>query len=140
MTEPFRHRLRVRWAECDPQGVVFNPQYLSYLDTALTELWRTIYPGGYAAMLEAGVDMVVAEANQRFRGSARFDDEIDVEVIVTRLGETGLTTSMTILRGDETLLDAQLRHVFINRGSAEKLRIPDAVRAGLEPHLAAETA
>ena len=40
MAEPFRHRLRVRWSECDLQGVVFYPQYLAYLDHTVTELWR----------------------------------------------------------------------------------------------------
>ena len=40
MGAPFRHRIRVRWNECDPQGVVFNANYLAYFDVALTELWR----------------------------------------------------------------------------------------------------
>jgi acyl-CoA thioester hydrolase len=136
VTEPFRHRMRVRWSECDPQGVVFNPHYLSYLDHSLTELWREIFPGGYVAMLGTDTDMVLAEANLRFRGSARFDDEIDVELRVTRLGNTALGTAGAIVRGSETLLEADLRHVFVNRGTAEKMRIPDAIRAGLEPYLA----
>jgi len=36
---PFRHRLRVRYNECDPQGVVFNANYLTF-DITITELWR----------------------------------------------------------------------------------------------------
>jgi acyl-CoA thioester hydrolase len=140
VTEPFRHRMRVRWAECDPQGVVFNPNYLTYLDESLTALWRAVRPGGYVAMLEEGTDLVLAEANLRFRASARFDDEIDVELRVTRLGNTALGTAGAIVRGDETLLEADLRHVFINRGTTEKMRIPDAVRSGLEAYAEAEPA
>jgi acyl-CoA thioester hydrolase len=135
VSEPFRNRLRVRWAECDPQGVVFNPQYLSYLDTTITELWRSIYPGGYPGMLESGADMVLAEANLRFRGSARFDDEIDVEVVVARLGKTAMSTAMTVVRGSETLLEADLRHVFVATGGGGKIPIPDAVRSALSPFL-----
>ncbi|MEZ5741972.1 MAG: 4-hydroxybenzoyl-CoA thioesterase, partial [Burkholderiaceae bacterium] len=30
ITFRFRHRLRVRWAESDMQGVVFNGHYLTY--------------------------------------------------------------------------------------------------------------
>src|SRR5262249_61340495 len=59
LSDPFRHRLRVRYNECDPQGVVFNANYLTYFDLTMTELWRQL--GGYQAMVEAGVDMVVAE-------------------------------------------------------------------------------
>ncbi len=129
--------MRVRWAECDPQGVVFNAQYLSYLDTSLTELWRVIYDGGYVAMLADGADMVVAEATQRFLAPARFDDEIDIEATPTRIGNTAVTTAMRIVRGDEVLLEAELRHVFINREDGRKMRIPDRVREGLAPYASA---
>ena len=70
MAEPFVHRLRVRYAECDPQGVLFNAHYLAYIDHTITELWRAAY-GGYDAMLERGVDIVVAETGLRFRAPAR---------------------------------------------------------------------
>ena len=36
----FRHPIRVRYNECDPQGHVFNANYLAYFDIAMTELWR----------------------------------------------------------------------------------------------------
>ena len=72
----FRHRLRVRYNECDPQGVVFNANYLTYFDITMGELWREL--GGYQAMVDAGVDMVVAEATIRYLAPLRFDDEIEV--------------------------------------------------------------
>ena len=50
MAEPFSHRLRVRFNECDPQGVVFYANYLMYVDVAMTEFWRAAV-GGYAAMV-----------------------------------------------------------------------------------------
>ena len=37
---PFVHEIRVRYGECDPQGIVFNANYLAYFDVAFTELWR----------------------------------------------------------------------------------------------------
>ena len=42
MGEPFRYRQRVRYHECDPQGVVFNAQLPAYFDIAMTELWREV--------------------------------------------------------------------------------------------------
>jgi len=131
----FRHRIRVRYSECDLQGVVFNANYLTYLDEAMTELWRAEVAGGYGAMVDAGVDMVVAEARVRYLSPARFDDEIEVEARLTRLGTTGMTTALHILRGEETLAEAELRHVFVCAGEGGKTPIPDAVRAALEPHL-----
>ena len=40
MAASFVHELRVRYGECDPQGIVFNANYLLYFDVAFTELWR----------------------------------------------------------------------------------------------------
>ena len=98
MAEPFIHRLRVRYAECDLQGVLFNANYLAYIDHTITELWRAAY-GGYTAMLDRGVDIVVAEVNMRFLGSARFDEEVIIEAMVTNLGTTSVTTAFRFRRG-----------------------------------------
>ena len=130
MAEAFVHRLRVRYAECDPQGVLFNANYLAYIDHTITEMWRAAY-GGYTAMLERGFDIVVAEANLRFLGSARFDDEISIEATVKHVGTTSVTTSYRFLRADQLLLEAQLRHVFVDRETATKTPIPDWARDGL---------
>jgi acyl-CoA thioester hydrolase len=134
MAEPFRHRLRVRWSECDLQGVVFYPQYLAYLDHTVTELWREAV-GPYTEMIpEHGVDMVVAEAGMRYRDSARFDDELEISATVTRLGDTSITTAFRIERvADRALLtEGDLRHVFVDPENLAKRAMPDRVRAGLE--------
>jgi acyl-CoA thioester hydrolase len=133
MAEPFRHRLRVRWSECDLQGVVFYPQYLAYLDHTVTELWREAI-GPYTEMIpEHGVDMVVAEAGLRYRGSARFDDELEIAASLTRLGSTSITTAFTIERvSDGALLtEGELRHVFVDLATRRTREIPARVREAL---------
>jgi acyl-CoA thioester hydrolase len=122
----------VRYAECDPQGVLFNANYLAYIDHTITELWREAY-GGYKMMLSRGIDIVVAEAHMRFLGSARFDDEIAIETSVTNIGTTSVTTTYRFMRGDEVLLEARLRHVFVNKETAAKTPMPDWARDGLQP-------
>jgi acyl-CoA thioester hydrolase len=132
----FRHRLRVRYGECDPQGVVFNAHYLAFADLTLTELWRAAVPGGYAAMVRDGVDMVVAEARVRFLAPARFDDELEVEAAVTRLGTTGMSSTYRLARGEESVAEVELRHVFVHADGSGTRAIPDAVREGLSPYVA----
>jgi len=131
--EPFRHQVRVRYSECDLQGIVFNANYLTYVDDAVTELWRATLPGGYAAMVDAGVDLVVGEASLRYLAPARFDDHLDLELTVTRMGTTGLTTDVRIAREGRTLAEVTLRHVFVTAGEGAKTPIPDHIRAALEP-------
>jgi acyl-CoA thioester hydrolase len=130
--EPFSHRLRVRYAECDPQGVVFNSHYLAYFDISLTELWRAAF-GGYHVMLERGIDLVVAEAAVRYLRPAQFDDELELQIAISALGDTSIASAHTINRRDETLAHGQMRHVAVDRRTLTKTAIPDWARDGLAP-------
>ena len=132
MGESFRITLRVRYSECDPQGVVFNANYLMYFDLAMTELWREL--GGYQEMVDAGVDMVVGEATVRYLAPLRFDDEFEVVARIVRLGETSMTTELVIESGGEPAAEGELRHVFIESGGGMKAPIPEPIRSGLAPY------
>jgi acyl-CoA thioester hydrolase len=131
VSEPFRYKQRVRYHECDPQGVVFNGNYLAYFDIGMTELWREA--GGYEAMISDGTDMVVVEARVRYLAPLRFDDEFDVTLSVTRLGKTSMSTELALERDGEIVTEGELHHVFVKAGEGGKAPIPEAVRAGLAP-------
>jgi acyl-CoA thioester hydrolase len=128
---PYVHRLRVRYSECDAQQHVFNANYLMYFDVTMTELWRDRL-GGYDEMLAAGVDMVVAEATIRYLAPARFDDELEIEPVVSHLGTTSLVTRLLVRRGDDLLAEGELRHVFVDTQTMTKTPLPDPVRAALQ--------
>ena len=130
MPAPFSHELRVRYGECDPQGIVFNANYLLYFDVAFTELWREAV-GPWDEMVERGVDAVVAEANVRFRAPARFDDVLRLELGIARLGRTSLTTEIDVLRDGSPVVTGWLRHVIVDATSWEATEMPDWIRAGL---------
>ena len=132
MGEPFSTALRVRYAECDPQGVVFNAHYLAYFDVTLTELWRAAF-GSYEAMLERGVDVVVAEARLRFQSPARFDDELRLDMVLVQLGTTSIHSRHRVRRGDELLVEGDMRHVLVERERLTKTQIPEWLREGLAP-------
>jgi acyl-CoA thioester hydrolase len=131
---PLSHTLRPRYAECDVQGVVFNSHYLVYFDTSITELWRAGV-GGYQVMLDRGLDVVVAEARLRFRGSARFDQELVLEIGVTKLGNTSIVSEHRISYEGNTLVEGSLAHVLVDRSTLTKTPIPDWLRDGLSPWL-----
>jgi acyl-CoA thioester hydrolase len=124
------HRLRVRYGECDPQGVVFNAHYFAYFDIALTELWREA-AGGYGAMMDQGLDLQVVEATARYKAPARFDDELDLEIEVTHLGTTSMVTEIKIRRDDTLLVEGRLVHVFVETEHYAKTPIPEPMRAAL---------
>jgi acyl-CoA thioester hydrolase len=130
MTAPFRHRLRVRWGECDEQGVVYFVNYAEYVDLALTELWRErVRP--YPEMVASGTDLMVVAIDATFRRPARFDEEVDVVLEVDRLGETSLTSAWRVERDGEVLCSGTITHVCIDPAEQVKKRIPDDLRAAL---------
>jgi acyl-CoA thioester hydrolase len=126
----FVHELRVRYGECDPQGIVFNANYLLYFDVAFTELWREAV-GPWQEMVERGVDAVVAEANARFRAPARYDDVLELRARITRLGTTSLTTDIDVVRAGELLVEGRLRHVFVDAETWAKTEMPEWIGDGL---------
>lgn len=134
MGQVFVHRMRVRYSECDQQGVVFNGHYLFFYDVALTELWRAAVCGPQE-MVPAGYDLVVAEARIRFREGARFDDLLEVEMPVARLGTTSMVVAPRFLVGGRLMADGEVRHVFVDPGSHGKREMPADVRASLAPYL-----
>jgi acyl-CoA thioester hydrolase len=135
VAEPLVHRLRVRFAECDEQGVVFNAHYLAYADVVLTELFRSAF-GGYANVTARGVDVVVGEANIVFRAAARFDDEVDIAVTIAHLGTTSMTSVLRTTRvpDGELLTHIRLRYVWVELPGYGKTPIPDWAREGLAAH------
>ena len=129
MEERFRHPIRVRYHECDPQGVVFNANYLAYFDLAMTELWREL--GGYESMVGDGTDMVVAEARIRYLAPLRFDDQVELVVRSITLGKTSMTCELAIERDGAAVTEGELRQVFVDVADGGTVPVPEAVRTGL---------
>ncbi len=119
--------LRVRYAECDMQGRVFNGHYLTWTDMAHTEALRE-HVGGYQGLIDNGIDLVVAAAELQFRAPARFDDELMVRVYIDTPGNTSLSSRFVIGRGDEVIAEATMVHVCVDATTFEKRPWPDWFR------------
>jgi acyl-CoA thioester hydrolase len=126
----FVHELRVRYGECDPQGIVFNANYLLYFDVAFTELWREAI-GPWQEMVARGYDAVVAEAHLQFRAPARFDDVLALQLRIANLGTTSITTEFDFVCDGEALVSGRMRHVCLDTQTWGKTELPDWIRDGL---------
>ncbi len=135
MTSPFVHRLRVRYNECDMQGIVFNSHYYTWMDIGHTELIREVVGPVQDVFYVLGVDVMVAESSARYRASARYDQEIDIEVRLAALTTTSMTTAYTFRHGDVVLAEGSARHVCVSRDSWTKTPWPDEIRSAFTPLL-----
>lgn len=85
-------------------GVVYHANYLIWLEVARTDLIRTSGVS-YAELERQGIALVVAEANIRFRASARYDDEVAVTATLRELRSRSLVIDYDVVRAaDNTLL------------------------------------
>ena len=87
--------------------------------------------GGYAKMMEDGLDLQVVEATARYKAPARFDDELDIAIEVTHLGTTSMVCELQIRRNGELLVEGRLAHVFVDTEQHAKTPIPDRLRTAL---------
>jgi acyl-CoA thioester hydrolase len=128
----FFHPLRARWAEVDRQSIVFNGHYLTYFDVAITEYWRAIdlpYPDGVA---DSGSDLYVAKTLINHKGSAEYDDVLDIGVHVSRIGTTSITFQIGIFREGELLVDGEVVYVNADPESRRPAPVPDKLRHAIE--------
>ena len=128
----FFHRLRVRWSEVDMQKIVFNAHYLMYFDVAITEYWRAMALPYEDAMHELGGELYVKKAAIEFNASARMDDQLDIGMSCTRLGNSSMTITGAIFRGDTHLVSGELIYVFADPATQTSRPIPAALRSLME--------
>jgi YbgC/YbaW family acyl-CoA thioester hydrolase len=138
--EAFRchHRLRVRWAEVDMQGIVFNAHYLMYFDVGVTEYWRALGLPYADAMRALGGELYVKVARLEFAASARMDDQLDVALRCVRLGRSSMTMEGVLFRDRRALVSAEIVYVFADPRTQRAQAIPAVLRDWIERYEAGE--
>jgi acyl-CoA thioester hydrolase len=127
----FSHSLRVRWAEADMQGIVFNGHYLTYADVGITEYFRAM---GQAYSGETGVngsDFFAVRTLLEYRSPARFDELLDVHVRIARLGNSSMQFLIGIYRGEELLVNGEIVYVHADQSTRRPSPIPASFRAAV---------
>ena len=124
----FTHRLRVRWAEVDPQQVVFNGHYLTYLDVAISEYWRAVglpYPDG---LRHLDGDIYVRQHQLSYSTPARLDDWLEVGLRCERIGNSSITMAWAVQCDHRTLVEGQAVYVYTSLSTGRPQAVPQVVR------------
>ncbi len=126
----FKTEFRVRWMECDAQGIVFNGAYLGYLELSTAEYWRNLGIGIYHLPRSGYFDLAVVKTTIEFRSPALVDEMVEAYVNVARIGNSSMDMRMELYRpGPETLLTA-IDAVYVGYDAATRTsrRVPDTFR------------
>lgn len=124
----FSTRFRVRWAEVDAQGVVFNARYLDYADVAVTDYWDA---AGVRAAEGEALDFHVARSTINYRKPIRPRETIDAFARTSRFGTTSMTQLIELHGAGEEDLRAEIElvQVHVDLATGAPTPIPDWVRA-----------
>jgi acyl-CoA thioester hydrolase len=125
----FHHNIRVRFADTDLQGIVFNGNYLTYYDVAWTEYFRA---AGFTwnDLLALGVDTVLARTSMEFKLPGKFDDVLEVYTRVSKIGTTSLMFEFEIyVDGEDRLIgSATSLYVCVDPKTLKSTPVPDLLR------------
>lgn len=123
---------KIRYSDCDPQGIVFNGNYARYWDDALTD-WIEQAGFGGPELGDSGVDVVTARLEMDFKASARLGDTIETVIEVERFGNTSMTIDVTTRRLSDGSVVTEGREVlvFVDPESFRPTAVPDVIREAL---------
>jgi acyl-CoA thioester hydrolase len=130
---PFVHTIRPRFAEVDLQGVVFNAHWLTYFDDSCVRFFESIGFDPKDTFVEGGAfDAMLVKAVVEWRGSAGFDDLVEIEVVPSRIGRSSFDLRYTARVGEREVCEGVITYVSVAHGEKRSRPIPDDVRAKLE--------
>ena len=131
---PLVHRCscRVLYGDTDAGMVVYYANYLRYFERGRTELMRE-QAMAYRELEEQGIIMPVVECQARYRASARYDDLLVIETVVTAVKAATCRFDYRILRqaDDRLLVEGYTVHAAINQ-NGRPVRFPKDLVARLQ--------
>jgi acyl-CoA thioester hydrolase len=132
MANAFEFLFRVRYGECDAQGVVFNARYGDYVDLALTEYMRAAM-GGYNALVNMGFETQVVRLLTEWKAPARFDDVLKASVYPSHFGNTSFTVNFDFVNASTQVLVAtsQATYVLVDAKNFTKQIVPAQIKSAL---------
>ena len=127
----FHWPVRVYWEDTDAGGVVYYANYLKFMERARSEWLRALGFEQDVLRDEAGVVFVVRRVEIDYLSSARFNDQIDVDVSVHEVGRASFSVKQTLTRGPTRLVSAQLRLACVDASHFKPVRIPPPILQAL---------
>ena len=100
--------IRVYWEDTDAGGVVYHARYVAFLERARSDALRSLGQG-QRELQQSGQVFAVHSMRMDFLRPARLDDLLEVSAQVSRLGRASLVFTQRVLRGEEVLLEAEVK-------------------------------
>jgi acyl-CoA thioester hydrolase len=126
--------VRVYYEDTDFSGIVYHANYLRFMERGRTNYLRLLGVDHRALFEQAqaeapGFAFVVRSMQIEFLKAARMDDLLDIVTEPEEVKGASITLHQRVMRGAETLIEAQVRVAFVAGGRARP--IPKALRTAM---------
>lgn len=130
----FWYPWRVRYRDCDQQGIVYFSVYLEYVEQAVMEYFRACGVPIASSIRDGDFDWAVVHAEIDYHHPAAFDDQLAVGIRVSSCGRTSFHIDFVIVSQESRELLTHGRLVLVSYDSRAKQSrpIPLSVREAIE--------
>jgi acyl-CoA thioester hydrolase len=126
-----RHTMSVRvyYEDTDFTGIVYHANYLRFMERGRTNYLRLI-GADHRSLFEAteqeapGFAFVVRSMMLDYLKPARMDDVLTISTVPQEVKGASITLHQEVRRGDELLVEADVRVAFISQGRARPIPKP----------------
>ena len=130
----FVHRLEVRFRDCDPLGHVNNAVYLTYLEQARFNHWRSLWGFGTPQLPSGMPGVILARVECDYKRPATYGEALEIRLTVGEIGRSSFRYEYEIVDGEgRTVLAAKTVQVMYDYAEGKPVPIPDNIRALLAP-------
>ena len=141
MAEAFQLTRRVEFRETDAAGIVHFSCFFHFMEEAEHALLRHI--GLHVEMQHEGVTISWPRVSARcdFEGPARFDDLLDIGVVVSRIGEKSVTYQFDISHEGREVAHGEMTAVcckIVPGDPPASVPIPTDIIESLQPYVVAQ--
>jgi acyl-CoA thioester hydrolase len=125
----YRHRLCVRFRDCDAMGHVNHAVYFTYFEQGRLTFWREV-----TGSPSPHTRVIIAHAECDYRSPAHFGDELEVRVAVGEIGRSSFTLTYEIVHVAANRLVATGKTVMVSYDyeKGATMPMPAATRELLE--------
>lgn len=133
---PLVVRKRVRWADCDPAGVVYTGKFSEYLLVAVGYFLDTLGEGHYSQWVKSlAVDTPCKGMELEFHGALWPEDVFDMSVGVAAIREHSYDLRVEATQvGGRRVFTGRFSPICISREVRKRVPIPEAMRTLLLRH------
>ena len=124
--------IRIYYEDTDSGGVVYHSNYLKFMERARTEWLRDFKIDQKAIKDNLNLMFVVHEIDIKFMRPAVFNDEIQVQTKLKKLGSVKIELEQKIFRSSELLIESQVVVASVNSISMKPMRIPNEIKLLME--------